>query len=116
MLCSTPACTKLKQRDIRQLFLKAKRVVREPGLDILLAPSAGCGQLVVVTPRYTGNAPERNKIKRRLRAIFHQEQLFQYGYHCIVLVKRDGIHTEFAKLKELLIHAFALSSPSKSTP
>jgi ribonuclease P protein component len=95
------------QKDIKALFLKAKRVLRQPGLDILLAPKKFLvGHLVVVTPRKIGNAPERNKIRRRLKAIFYEEKLFEAPYDCIVIVKTGGISIPFSQLREMLISAY----------
>jgi hypothetical protein len=45
----------LTQKDIKALFLQAKRVLRQPGLDVLLAPKRfPLGHLLVVTPRKVG--------------------------------------------------------------
>ncbi len=108
MISPVRSTIKLTKKDIKTLFASARRVLRSPGLDILLAPTKNpLGQLVVVTPRLVGNAPERNKIRRRLKAIFHEEKLFEKLYDCIVIVKKDGVALPFEDLKEFLLKAYA---------
>ena len=108
MISPARSTVKLTKKDIKALFLSARRVLRQLGLDILLAPTANpIGQLVVVTSRFVGNAPERNKIRRRLKAIFHEEKLSAQLYDCIVIVKKDGVALPFADLKEALLKAYA---------
>lgn len=107
MISPVRSTAKLTKKDIKALFLRARRVLRRPGLDILLASTKNSsGQLVVVTARLVGTAPERNKIRRRLKAIFHEEKLFQQLYDCIVIVKRDGVELSFTDLKEALLRAY----------
>ncbi|HML19414.1 MAG TPA: ribonuclease P protein component [Candidatus Dependentiae bacterium] len=95
------------QKDIKALFSKARRVLRQPGLDVLLAPKKFVsGHLLVVTPRKIGNAPERNKVRRRLKAVFYEEKLFETPYDCIVIVKPGGIKISFSQLREMLLSAY----------
>ena len=108
MISQTRQTVKLTKKDIKALFLRAKRVLRNPGLDILLGPTPNpVGQLVVVTSRLVGNAPERNRVRRRLKAIFYEEKLAQQRYDCIVIVKKSGVNLSFAELKDILIKTFA---------
>ncbi len=94
------------QQEIRKLFKVARRVVKQSGLDILVAPKMGPeGRLLVVTPRRVGDAPQRNKIRRRLKAIFHEEQLLDAGFDCVVIVKEGGKDLTFDQLKNLLVGA-----------
>ncbi len=98
----------LTRQEIAQLFIKARRVVRHPGLDILMAPAtSSLGRIVVVTSRKVGNAPERNKVRRRLKAIFYEQQLAKHGFDCIVIIKVGGVDLPFQALQELLIDAFS---------
>lgn len=95
------------QKDIKALFSKARRVLRQPGLDVLLAPKKFfSGHLLVVTPRKIGNAPERNKVRRRLKAVFYEEKLFEAPYDCIVIVKPGGIKIPFSQLRKMLLSAY----------
>ena len=118
MISPDSSKTKLTQRDIKALFARAKRVLRLPGLDILLASAIpttlSTGHLVVVTPRVIGNAPARNKVRRRLKAIFHEQQLFTKPYSCIVIVKKGGVLLSFADLKDALARAYDIFNKEKS--
>jgi ribonuclease P protein component len=103
------------KKVIDELFKKARRVIKHPGLHILTAPKASSfGHLLIIVPRKAGNAPERNKIRRRVKSIFYEEKLYQKDFDCIVIVKKEGIALPFTELRELLLKAFALSCPSSS--
>jgi ribonuclease P protein component len=115
MISPASKTVKFTQHDIKMLFARAKRVLRQPGLDILLAPSAlPQGRLLLVTSRFVGNAPERNKIRRRLKAIFHEERLFERQYDCIIIVKKGGISLTFDTLHNHLLQAYE-RAPQKAT-
>lgn len=107
MISPARKTVKFTQHSVKALFAKAKRVLRQPGLDILLAPSdLSQGRLLIVTPAYIGTAPERNKIRRRLKALFHEQLLFEKLYDCIVIVKKSGVDLSFESLKNYLFKAY----------
>lgn len=96
---------RLTNHEIRLFFAKARRV-RHPSFDILLLPAKHPqGRLVVITPRKIGNAPERNKVRRRLKAIFHEENISSQGIDLVVIIKEPGIACSFDTLKDLLRNA-----------
>ncbi len=89
------------QKEIQAIFKSAKRAYKGPGLDILLAPTCQqYGRILVITPRKVGTAPERNRIRRRLKAIFYQEQLYNYQLDCFVIIKKPGIQFDHDELKQ----------------
>jgi ribonuclease P protein component len=92
------------QTEIRQLFSKARRVLKHPGLDLLVATtSESRGKLIVVTPGRIGNAVARNTVRRRIKALFDQEHLRSKGYDAIVFVKKDGVGLSYEQLKQLIL-------------
>lgn len=92
------------QSEARKCFNEARRALKHPGLTILLAPHAQqFGRILVVIPRRAGNAPQRNKIRRRLKAVFHEEKLFEYPFDCIVIIRQEAQKLSFDELKELLV-------------
>lgn len=94
------------EKEVSFLFKKARRALRSSGLDILCAPATQPqGRILVITSRKVGSAPKRNLIRRRLKSIFFEENLFELGIDCIVIIKKAGINLEFEALKELLIKA-----------
>lgn len=101
---------RLTKQEIALSFKTARRVLKHPGLDILLAQASIPGKILVVTPGRVGNAAKRNLIRRRLKAIFHEEKLGARGYNCIVLVKKAGITLSFDELKSLLMQAIPNAS------
>lgn len=108
MISPSRSTVKLTKKEIKTLFQSAKRVLRQPGLDILLGPTTHpIGHIVVVTPRLVGNAPARNKVRRRLKAIFYEERLFDQPYDCIVIIKKGGAELSFGELKGAIFMAYA---------
>lgn len=115
MISPARKTVKFTQHDVKALLAKAKRVLRQPGLDILLAHSdLPYGRLLIITPRRIGNAPERNRVRRRLKAIFREQELFTRPYDCVVIVKTNGISLSFDSLKNSLIKCYELA-PCKDT-
>jgi ribonuclease P protein component len=53
-----------------------------------------------------GNAPERNLLRRQLKAIFYEEKLFERGFECIIILRKEAVPLSFAQLKELLLDAY----------
>jgi ribonuclease P protein component len=97
-----------KPQEVRQLSSTARRVVRHPGLDILIAPRRlETARILVVTPRRTGNAPARNKVRRQLKAIFYESGAVIGGFDCIVFIKEPGMLLGYDELKKLLLSALA---------
>lgn len=90
-------------RELSILFKKARRVLTHPGLHILIAPAKNSsGRILVVTPRKIGNAPIRNKIRRRIKSIFYENRLFEMDFDCIVIIKPSGTLLSFENLRDLL--------------
>lgn len=103
------------KKDVEELFHTATRVLRNPGLDILLAPKKlALGRLLIITPRKIGTAPERNKVRRQFKALFHEQQLSKGQYDCIIIMKKAGINSKFLQLKEMLLRAYEIMA-QKST-
>lgn len=99
--------------EIQLLLKKARRVIKHPSLHILLAPAATLqGRIVVITSRKVGNAPARNTVRRRLKSIFYEQNLYSKGFDCLVIIKKDAKALTFQDLKNILFMAFQL--PIKS--
>ncbi len=99
------------EKEVRQLFAAARRVTADPIIEVRRAPMLGKhGRILIVVPKKVGNAPTRNRFKRRIRAIFYQEQLYTRGYDCIVLARPGAAALSFAQLKHLLTRAIPVKS------
>lgn len=107
MSCISRHHTRFTQQEIKALFKKAYRAYKGDGLDILIAPTHHCcGRILVVTPRKVGTAPERNKIRRRIKAIFHTEQLYKKRIDCFVIIKKMGTLYDYTRLKKIIEAVF----------
>jgi len=61
------------------------------------------GHLIVITPRAVGNAPQRNRIRRRIKAIFHEHKLLQKDTVWLFFIKKEGISLEFSDLLKIVL-------------
>ncbi|KKP29798.1 MAG: ribonuclease P [candidate division TM6 bacterium GW2011_GWF2_30_66] len=92
--------------EVTEILKKAKRALKHPGLDILCHPSPenlNHGRILVVTSRKIGPAVKRNLIRRRLKAIFYEEKLYEQKWDYICIIKKQGINLTFNQLKDILI-------------
>lgn len=95
--------TQFTQSEIRQLFHTARTIYRHAGLSIRIAPRLGdSGRLLIITSRKVGTAPERNKLRRQLKAIFYQEKLYKSPYDYIVHTTKESTLLTFQELKAIL--------------
>lgn len=103
-LKSASSLTKFSDKEIEQLFKSIKLKYRNVGLEILLAPrSLDYGRLLISVPRRTGNSPQRNYFKRRIRAIFYELKLFNLAFDWAILAKsRAGLQHDFAFLQKTM--------------
>ena len=99
---------RLTRSEVKQFLAHARRVLRTPELDILFAPAAAAqGRLLVVTPGRIGTAPQRNTVRRRLKALFQKNNFGQHGYDCGVIVKAPGVSLNSTHLETHLKTALA---------
>jgi len=96
------AKTALRRLKRRAEFLRAARGSRAGrsafGMQVVPAPHDQPGLGLTVTKK-VGNAPERNRIKRRLRAAAAAcADDFRPGHDYVVLARREALSLPFAKL------------------
>lgn len=103
----TKKISSFTQSDITKLLKNAKVRVRIPGLRILTAPASlpDHGRVLIITPRRSGNAPQRNLIRRRIKSLFIEDGLYLKNLDFVIVVRREGIETSFGTLKKLLSRA-----------
>ena len=90
-------------REVQQAFRKAVLRSNQNGLQFILAPrQKEFGRILVITPRKSGNAPSRNRIRRQLKTLFYNEKLYDQAYDLLVLVSKEGIRKPTDELKELV--------------
>lgn len=95
------------KKEVVTLLKKGKRVYKDVGLDIISAPATlKFGRILVITPRKVGNAPARNRIRRRLKALFYQKKLFERLTDVCIIIKKPGITYNYAQLEQFLDYVF----------
>lgn len=94
--------------EIKALFKKGMRAYQSPQLDIIVLPTtAQFGRVLVITPRKIGTAPERNTIRRRIKALFYQKALYEFNLDLCIIIKKPGINYKLPELEPLLYTAIA---------
>lgn len=89
------------------VVLKASyRLYRGNPCDIRVAKTnRDIAKLLLIVSRKTGNAPDRNRFKRRMKSIFYQEKLYTKGFDWVIFAKKDGLKTDYQELKALMLEA-----------
>jgi ribonuclease P protein component len=94
--------------EIKKLFKQARRLLKLPGLDILVHPQLqGFGRILVITPAKIGNAVQRNRIRRQLKALFYTQKYPEKAFDYIIIIKKEGIAYSFEQLRDALSQAYS---------
>lgn len=89
--------------EIQALFKAARTIIISHGLTIKVAPKKyPIGRILVVIPKKAGNAIKRNLLRRRLKAIFFENNLFMQPFDCIIFAAQEATELSFSALHELL--------------
>lgn len=117
-MTSTKKFFTFSQKEISIVSLHASRKKYVHGLKIIQLPFTKLttvtttltppshGKLLIVTPRKAGNAVERNRIRRRIKALFYQEQLYQHLCYTTIFVNPQAMKLSFQDLKDILLNLF----------
>jgi ribonuclease P protein component len=96
--------SKFSPKEVKHFFDNAKAFKKCSKFTCLLSPKQGeFARILIITPRASGNSPERNLVKRRLRALFYQYKLYEKPYDCAVILKPHGCDASYAALKNLIV-------------
>lgn len=96
------ALSQFTTRETKQLFDTGRCAFKNSGMTVLYAPRAKeFGRILVVTSRKAGNAPARNLIRRRLKALFYEENWYTLPYDFAFIIRVPATHYSFQQLKEL---------------
>ena len=94
------------KRELIHIFRTARPVLRHQAFDIKMAMTDSArGHLIVITPRAVGNAPERNLIRRRIKAIFHEQGFNKKEKAWLFFVKKAALSLPFTDLQKIIVAA-----------
>lgn len=94
--------THWKKNEAAATIRRSRLILKTPLIDIKIAPkSKALARVLPVTPAKAGNAPERNLFRRRVKALFHEYNLYEGMYDWIVFAKPGISGLSFEQLEEL---------------
>jgi len=101
------------KKEIDQIFSHAELRKKQHGFKLLqvsfdtlpeeLQKVLVSGKLLVITPRSSGKAHDRNLLRRRAKEIFYSEKLYLKPVISILIVSRFVSKISFDTLKEFLL-------------
>ena len=99
--------------EVDDAFSKAKALKRGRGLTLLSANSKKNdekepfehGRLLIIISRKVGKAHDRNLLRRRIKAIFYENKLYQKPQTLILITYKPAIDLTFDNLKDFFISA-----------
>ena len=66
--------------EIKKLLYRGKPVYSDARLAIkALSVDSFPNKILVITPKKIGTAPQRNLLRRRLKALFYEQKLYERG-------------------------------------
>jgi ribonuclease P protein component len=90
-----------KKKDFSHLYKKGKRYNGKYLNLVYLANDLIFSRMAVIVSAKAGNAVKRNRVKRRIRALFRRNKdLFKSPYDIIVIARKEIIAASWPELKE----------------
>lgn len=102
----------INSKEAKTVFQNSEIILRSTYLNIRarsLTSKDQLGKLLIVVSKKIGNAVVRNLVKRRLKAIFYQEELYKYNAHIMVICKPNIEKISYKELKDLLLNNILVS-------
>jgi ribonuclease P protein component len=96
--------TLVGRREAVKLLRRAFPLCSLPEFDVKVSRTvAKVGISFIITPRTSGAAHQRNLVKRRIKAIFYQNRLYEQGYNWLIFVKKGAHKLPFVRLESFLL-------------
>jgi ribonuclease P protein component len=98
----------LTKAEIACALKHAQAKKYQHGIKILAVPltcsaePVTFGRMLVITPRTSGKAHDRNRIRRFIKTVFYEEKLYQNPALWVVIVYKRAMELEFEDMKKLL--------------
>ena len=97
--------------EVKQAFAVAVRLGYGQGVKLIKAPTTTpYSKLLVVTPRASGKAHDRNLVRRRAKAIFYEFASHEKPAIFILLVNKRATNDSFDSLKAFLLKHICASA------
>lgn len=95
--------SQFSKKEIEHFFEHAKLLLKQKKCTLLFAAKQKeTGRILIITPRVSGNAPERNKARRRIKNLFYENELFKTPYDYAIIFKKDGTQMELEEVQNVL--------------
>lgn len=88
--------SKQDQKDLSKDFLSSQEIKKDNLENII-------GKILIITPKKSGKAHERNLLRRRIKAIFYENQLYMVPLKTIIYCKKGSTHLKFEQIKDFLL-------------
>lgn len=101
------------KKEIDKVFSVARAKAKLSGFTLLQAPIKDVypidkiiapphGKLLIIISQKSGNACARNRLKRRIKAIFYQEHLYQKPVITLLIAYKDAMDLSFEQIRTIL--------------
>lgn len=96
--------TRFNQSHIPHFIKNSSKIFQQKGLLIKRAfAKHPYGRILVIIPNAVGSAPVRNRLRRQIKAIFFEQQLYTAGYDYAVWLFKEGAGFDFSTLQTILV-------------
>ncbi len=100
--------------EFKRVFSKGNRKSGRYITVYLLSGQQGNSKVGIIIKKSIGKAVQRNKIKRRLRAIWHRKcKRIISGCYVIILARREILQAPFTEIEQELLRLLQINNISK---
>lgn len=95
-------------KEVAFFFANARILTSQRGLklytlkQLTTLENASFGKILIITPRKSGNAIQRNLFRRRVKAIFYEDELYKTTKTFALYAYKDGIALSHSEIKAFL--------------
>ena len=100
--------SRFTKKEMDAVFQAAFSIHKDEFITILASrPSIKeYGRALFITPKKIGNAPQRNKIRRRIKSIIRENNLYEQKQDVVFIIKSLSSNPSFEKIKKIVLHAY----------
>jgi ribonuclease P protein component len=92
------------KKEIAEVFKRTKLIYQNQSIKILKCnETLEHGKILIITPRTSGKAHDRNLFRRRVKAIFYEEKLYENKYNFVIIAYKNLPELDFETLKTTLM-------------